>query len=173
MHVHGRLQATCSRPSAACTHTRWWCHQGVIKYYLQGMCSNSNVWLKTRTQASPAIRGHARTSNHHPSKKYLTTTTIQATNSLCTWKIATIHDGLVGDISPSSLPPSFHSHSRGRGPLAHQHSMHTNHAHYTQRAKIQPNSMISSRGSVGDLSVPNGYFRLTCPLRALNRLSLV
>jgi len=77
MHVHGRLQATCSRPSAACTHTRWWCHQGVIKYYLRGMCSNSNVWLETRTQSSPAIRGHARTSNHHPSKKYLTTTTVR------------------------------------------------------------------------------------------------
>jgi len=43
-------------------------------YYLWGMCSNSNVWLETRTQSSPAIRGHARTSNHHPSKKYLTTT---------------------------------------------------------------------------------------------------
>jgi len=69
--VHGRLQATCSRPSAACTHTPWWCHQGVIKYYLRGMCSNSNVWLEMRTQASPAIRVHARTSNHHPSKKYL------------------------------------------------------------------------------------------------------
>jgi hypothetical protein len=39
-----------------------------------GMCSNSNVWLETRTQASPAIRGHARTSNHHPSQKYLNTT---------------------------------------------------------------------------------------------------
>ncbi len=63
--------------SAACTHTHWWCHQGVIKYYPRGMCSNSNVWLETRTQASPAIRGHARTSNHHPSKKYLTTTTIR------------------------------------------------------------------------------------------------
>jgi len=74
--VHGRLQATCSQPSAACTHTHWWCHQGVIKYYLQGMCSNSNVWLETRTQASPAIRVHARTSNHHPSKKYLTTTSM-------------------------------------------------------------------------------------------------
>jgi hypothetical protein len=49
---------------------------GVIKYYLRGMCSNSNVWLETRTQASLAIRGHARTSNHHPSKKYLTTTII-------------------------------------------------------------------------------------------------
>ncbi len=75
--VHGRLQATCSRPSAACTQTHWWCHQGVIKYYLRGMCSNSNVWLETRTQASPAIRVHARTSNHHPSKKYLTTTSVQ------------------------------------------------------------------------------------------------
>jgi hypothetical protein len=42
------------------------------------MCSNSNVWLEMRTQASPAIRGHARTSNHHPSKKYLTTTTHDA-----------------------------------------------------------------------------------------------
>jgi hypothetical protein len=51
---------------------------GVIKYYLRGMCSNSNVWLETRTQASPAIRGHARTSNHHPSKKYLTTTIVHS-----------------------------------------------------------------------------------------------
>jgi len=89
MHVHGRLQATCRRPSASSMHTRRWrCHQGVIKYYLLGMCSNSNVWLETRTQASPTIRGHAHTSNHHPSKNYLTTTTqhgdaVTATHPAC------------------------------------------------------------------------------------------
>jgi len=60
---------------------------GVIKYYPQSMCSNSNVWLETRTQAIPTIRGHARTSNHHPSKKYLTTTTaIHTCNTDTKWK---------------------------------------------------------------------------------------